>query len=122
MHFVFIDDDADNRRQWREWGEYRGHDVQAVETAFEANGYSADVFVFDVSACGAMMVAHHVYAPICRLMQDHPYSKIVIGSCVSRNYVNEVLDDIEEVSGKRPLFFDASRGFEGLDEIMKQLK
>jgi hypothetical protein len=68
-----------------------------------------------------MMVGHHAYAPICRLMQDHPGAEIIIGSCMSRNAVEDVLDDVERVAGRRPRFFDASSGFDGLEAVMKTL-
>ena len=118
MKVCFIDDDADNRRQWLEWAERRGIEAKAFGTAYEANQYRADCYVFDVSAVTPMMVMHHAYGPVCRLMRDHPGAEIVIGSCMSRNAVEEVLDDVERASGLRPRFFDSSRGYDGLDVVM----
>lgn len=121
QRICFIDDDKDSRRQWLEWAGNRGLTATAFESAFDANGTSADAFVFDVSAVSPMMVGHHAYAPICRLMADHPGAEIIIGSCMSRNAVEDVLDDVERVSGRRPLFFDASEGFRGLKRVMDTL-
>ncbi len=121
QRICFVDDDEDNRRQWLEWAERRGLSATAFESAFDANRTSADAFVFDVSAVSPMMVGHHAYAPICRLMADHPGAEIIVGSCMSRNAVEDVLDDVERVAGRRPLFFDASEGFRGLERVMDTL-
>jgi hypothetical protein len=118
----FIDDDADNRRQWMEWAEMHGITANAFESAFEANNYSADLYVFDISAVSQMCVGHHAYSPICRLWEDHPGADVVIGSCMSRNYVEDVLDDVEKVAGRRPAFFDMARGFAGLEEYLSSNK
>ena len=121
QRICFVDDDKDNRRHWLEWSEHNGYSAKAFDTAFEANDHNADCYIFDVSAVSPMMVGHHAYAPICRLMQDHPGAEIIIGSCMSRNAVEDVLDDVERVAGRRPRFFDASEGFRGLETVMDTL-
>lgn len=120
IDFCFIDDDADNRRQWMEWASARGLTAIAVESAYVANHFTAKSYVFDVSAVSPMAVGHHAYAPICRLMEDHPGAEIYIGSCMSRNAVEYIIDEVEAVSGSRPKFFDTATGFRGLEEALNE--
>lgn len=121
LRFCFIDDDADNRRQWLEWGQRRAMSVSAFGRVVDAIGTPADVFVIDVSAVASVSAVNLAYAPLCRLMNDHPGAVFVISSCMSRNAVEAVLDDIEIVAGRRPLFCDASEGFRGLDRVLEFL-
>lgn len=117
IDICFIDDDADNRRQWLEWADYSGINAKAVESVFEANRVAAEAYVFDVTSVAPMNVGHHAYSPICRLMEDHPGAEIYIGSCMSRNAVEEIIDDVETVSGRRPKYFDAADGFRGFERV-----
>lgn len=119
---IFIDDDPASRRQWLEWSQLKGYGAKAFESVFEANQHHADVYVFDISACcPGQMDFSRAYSPICRLMEDHPGADIIIGSAMSRNAVEDALSEIETMSGKRPKFFDASYGFEGLEAAIKML-
>ena len=121
MRVAFIDDEEENRRQWLEWGLFHKHTVKAFEDVFTANQWRADIYVFDISALCPMLDQHSAYSPICALMEDHPGAVIVIGSAVGYSYAENVLDDVERVSGTRPKYFDAARGFDGLDELMVEL-
>lgn len=119
---VFIDDDKDNRRQWLEWSKCNGYFALAFESAYDANTVRADCYIFDVSAVASWTGSlQGAYSPIARLMQDHPGAEIIIGSCMSRNYVEDVLDEVEKVAGRRPKFFDAASGFTGLEAVMTTL-
>lgn len=118
IDFCFIDDDADNRRQWMEWARNRGLTARSFESAYAANRIAAKNYVFDVSAVAPMAVGHHAYAPICRLMEDHPGAAIYIGSCMSRNAVEEIIGEVEEVSGRKPRFFDSAYGFLGPEKAL----
>lgn len=117
----FIDDDPDCRRQWLEWAKDNGYTAKAFESAFEANQYVADCYVFDISAVGGFSM-DHAYAPIARLIEDHPGAEIIVGSAMSRNAVEDALDEVEQAAGRRPLFFDASYGFEGLEAVLKKVE
>jgi hypothetical protein len=121
----FVDDDEDSRRQWLEWAAGKGYPAEAFESAFDANGNDADIFVFDVSAVSPFAggaFGRHAYAPVCRLMEDHPDAEIVIGSCVSRGTVEGIIADVERNSGRRPFFFDMSKGFEGLERALLAIR
>lgn len=104
--FCFVDDDETNRSNWLAWAEKKGKSAAAFESAYEANQWPADVYVFDLSALSPMCVGHHAYSPICRLAEDHPGSEIVIASCLGIEYVQEVIDDVEEITGRRVFFSD----------------
>lgn len=102
--FCFVDDDETNRSNWLAWAEKNGKSAAAFESAYEANQWAADVYVFDLSALSPMCVGHHAYSPICRLAEDHPGSELVIASCLGIEYVREVIDDVEKVTGRRVWF------------------
>ncbi len=51
-------------------------------------------------------------------MEDHPGAEIIIGSCLSQNSVEEVMDEVEQISGQRPKFFDMALGFAGLEAVL----
>jgi len=104
-----------------EWSKNNGYDAKAFDSVYEANEYPADCYIFDISAVSPMNFGNHAYAPICRLIEDHPGAEIIIGSCISRNAVEEVLDEVEKVSGRRPHFFDAASGFVGLEAAIEAL-
>ena len=122
LRFAFIDDDKDNHRQWLEWARGLGHVAAAFESVFDANRFRADFFIIDVSAtCPMMLNTVNAYSPIAALQENHPGATIVVGSCMSRNAVEEILDRVEEVTGQRPLFFDASEGFRGLEKLLSSI-
>lgn len=117
---AFVDDDETRRSQWLEWAKMKGVDAKAFDSAYEANQYRADAYVFDVSSVSPNWVGLHAYAPIARLMQDHPGATVIVGSMMSRRAVEDVLDDIEDACGGRPIFYDAANGYAGLNEVLRQ--
>lgn len=105
MKVVFVDDDDIRRGMYLEFAKVYGWEADSVESVYDANQQNADFYVFDISAvCPFMWDLSHAYAPIARLMQDHPDAKIVIVSGVSRNEVMEVIKQVEEETGRRPIY------------------
>lgn len=107
MKLTFINDDPDDRRQLVELANnhYPGETVKAVESAYDAVETRPDVAVFDVSACSTTHIfGHHAYAPICAFLDLCPGASVVITSATSRSCTQEVIDEVERVSGRRPVY------------------
>jgi DNA-binding NtrC family response regulator len=119
VKIIFIDDDEGRRQLYLEFAVLQGWKAEAVESVYEANQRSADVYVFDVSAvCPFMWDTTHAYAPIARLIQDHPDARIVIVSGMSRNATTDIINDVEKETGNRPAYGGMGE-HETLMEVLK---
>lgn len=120
LRICLVHEDEEVRRQWHEWAARTRIRAESAESAYAANEIPADVFVFDLaSVCAPWTLRHHLYAPIARLLSEHPGAEAFVGSCASRNLVEGVLEDIEEVIGRRPKFFEAVEGWVGLQAALE---
>lgn len=104
---IFIDDDADSRRQLLECCEKFRPDLTAktAEAVSEVIGEKADFYVIDVSAvasCGWSLAG--AYGPICQLMEEHPNAKVIVTSAMSRNSVEDLFEDIDAHIGRKPTY------------------
>lgn len=104
MRFVFIDDDKDSADQWLEWAKRNGHKAYHAESTLEANGISADFYVFDISAVSGILRPEYAYSPICTLAENHPGAVMVIVTGVAKGCVEDVIEDVYEAIGVRPLY------------------
>jgi hypothetical protein len=103
--FVFIDDDIENHEQWLRWAKRKGYDGYAVETAFEADKIPADFYIFDITAvAGSIFQAHNAYSAVCTMIENHPGATMVIVSGVSKGTVEDVIDEVEDRIGVRPIY------------------
>lgn len=104
MKFVFIDDNVDNAEQWLRWAKDKGHTANHAETALDANKIRADFYVFDISAVASILQPETAYSPICSLIENHPGATIVIVSGMAKGCVEDVIEDVFEACGVRPLY------------------
>lgn len=104
LRFVFINDDSESRRQWKEWAKGKGFSGYAVESALEASKIPSDYYVFDVSAIGGMFDPHICYSPICKIIETCPGATIVIVSGMSKNFIDEIIQEIKSITGVTVLY------------------
>lgn len=104
LKFVFIDDDKDNAEQWLRWAKDSGFRAEHVESILAADKIRADFYVFDISAVGSILSPEHAYSPICTIAERHPGATIVIVSGIARGCVEDVIEDVFEACGVRPLY------------------
>lgn len=104
MEFVFIDDDKATVAQWLEWADRKGYDASHAESVFEADKIRADFYVFDISVVAPITSPHMAYSPIAKLAENHPGAVIVIVSGISKGCVEDVIDDVFEACGVRPVY------------------
>lgn len=119
MRIVFIDDEPDNRRQWLEWAKRKGHDAWAVESVFDAKDYTADFFVFDLSAVGNIMQPHSMYSPICRLIELHPGAGIILLSATSEQTVRSVIEEVSIHFDNPQIEYGGWGTFEGVEKALE---
>lgn len=104
LKFVFVDDDQDNGRQWLRWAKDSGYRAEHVESILEADKIRADFYVFDISALGSILSTEHVYSPICTIAERHPGAILVIVSGIAKGCVEDVIEDVFDACGVRPLY------------------
>ena len=95
MRLWFVDDDKENRKQFKELYSTYGR-VEAFESCFDAHRAAArpDVVVIDCSACGAFVMHHAMYAPICSLIGKHPAAKYIVRSAMPIECQQAVVEDV----------------------------
>lgn len=68
--------------------------IIVYEDLFIAKDCSVDVLVIDISSICPVIMAHAAYAPICRYLDDHPGTRVIINSAVGIECAKDVRDDI----------------------------
>jgi hypothetical protein len=128
MRLCFINDDETCRSQFKEWYEDRDIErnfkvdgVWVTDSAFEANGIVADVYIFDISAVAGMLQPHHAYSPIAKLMEGHPSAEVVIVTGFAKATVDEVCDNVEEMVDRRP-WYGGYGSFTDLDRVLEEIQ
>ncbi len=118
-----VDDDADARETWVRLLEmhYPKLTVRGFETLFQAyEGITTyDYLLVDISALAPNFGDFsRAWVPLAKYAQEHPATHFVIVSAVSRNAVEDLLEDCEKCGGvARDRFtyggfmWDASSGF-----------
>ena len=105
LTFVFIDDDKDTADQWLRWAEEKGYTAYHAESALEANRIRSDFYVFDISVVAPSVTLYYTaYSAIATLAENHPGATIVIVTGLAGPCVEDVIEDVYEVCGVRPIY------------------
>ena len=104
LKFVFIDDDRDSAERWLRWAADAGYRYKHAESALEAVKIVADFYVFDISAISGILSPEKAYSPICSIAERHPGAMMVIVSGIAKGCVEDVIEDVFDACGVRPLY------------------
>lgn len=98
MRFVVVDDEEYNREEIPKIIAETFPDalVRTFEELYDANSTAFDVLVIDISSICPVMLSHSAYSPICMVLDSHPGCTVIINSCVARETMEMVREDILE--------------------------
>jgi hypothetical protein len=103
---IFVDDDAEARRQLLELCSAFRPDLsaKAAESIPEIIHDKADFYVVDISAVTFGLSLSGAYSAICSLMEEHPSATLIITSASSRAAADDIIDDVETHIGRKPIY------------------